>query len=338
MTKSPRVSVIICSIDEERSRFLRQAVVSVSNQTLNPESYEVVVVRSYLSEIKSDDVACKVDCDMIIDKSELGKWIRMASEITRGDVLVFMDDDDMFHYDKLRRVLEIFDKDDSRIYYHNSQLIFKTGELNELESQKQESVIKLLKDEEKIRDLWNLWKSGASFNLSSISIRRSLLNGIEKYLEEINTGVPQLLFFNAICSNGIIVVDGAQLTFYRIHNRNLSTNIFDSTLSCMRKMARLSTTMLKDISVLNEFLRDCKYNFDTKPLLVIESKYRLYNLIITGELNKKEMVGFYLSQLRSKTFTLFDPKLFLLLIYLFFPHLLRRILSRSGSGIDLDGQ
>lgn len=100
------VSVIITAFN--RRDFLVEAVKSVLNQKVDPGKYEIIVTKNFLDAnidgfLKENNLISIVD-----EKPGMGYRLSRAIEIARGDVICFLQDDDLWLDGKLQNVLDEF--------------------------------------------------------------------------------------------------------------------------------------------------------------------------------------------------------------------------------------
>ncbi|WP_054837985.1 glycosyltransferase family 2 protein [Sulfuracidifex metallicus] len=124
----PFISVIITA--HNRREFLLEAVNSALNQTLPRDEYEVIVAKNF-SEY--DNILKNLGVKTVFSNEQnQGADIVNALSYTEGDVICFLDDDDLWVPWKLEKVKEEF-KEESLGYYRHALLAFRQGEnINEL--------------------------------------------------------------------------------------------------------------------------------------------------------------------------------------------------------------
>jgi len=207
--------------------YLTDALISLENQTLNKTYFEVIVVKNFTGD---DNIFLKYSLNLLVIHSSdirLSGKILEAFSFARGHIICFLDDDDQFYREKLRRVSQVFEKyDNVPLYYYNDRFLID-GEGKMLNSRKFSrfqgvpfSGFHVIPNKEAklIRDL-------PSFNSSSICISKAIL---EQHVEELDLlHTPALDWFclvSALNSQSQIIIDNAKLTGYRIHG-NQTINI-----------------------------------------------------------------------------------------------------------------
>lgn len=184
---SPEISVIITGYN--RKKYILKAIESALSQDWDKNSYEIIVVRNFKDE-RIDELSKEHRIINIFMDGTIGEFLYAGIMASRGRIVSFLDDDDLFVPGKLREVYEKFSGD--IVYYHNSFIpIDEDGN----------SVIFTNKSKD--------------FNMSCISIRKDIIN-IDG-LQRINTIQDTFMFLSATESLKAMVSDNLQLTYFRLH-------------------------------------------------------------------------------------------------------------------------
>lgn len=183
------LTVIITA--HNRKKFLIQALKSVISQTLPRDTYEIIVVKNFQEE-EIDNVIRLNNVRSILMEGTVGQFLYEAIMHSSGDILSFLDDDDIFCDNKLEVVQNAFMNDQKLVYFkHSVQYMDPNGVL------------------------FNRIDSKANFNLSSISVRKDIL-----YLQSVRkllTSPDNFMFYNALDSGGKIELCETILSLYRRH-------------------------------------------------------------------------------------------------------------------------
>jgi glycosyltransferase involved in cell wall biosynthesis len=115
------ISVIIVAYNGRE--FIREAVKSVANQTLPKDEYELIVVKSFEDAYVDDVVKNMKSKSLLTDLISYGAKVTLAIEKAEGDVICFLDDDDMYSPWRLEVIRDKFKHNPSLIYYHNNVLV-----------------------------------------------------------------------------------------------------------------------------------------------------------------------------------------------------------------------
>lgn len=219
------ISVIIPVYN--RRDFYVQALHSLKMQTLNPNEFEVIIVSNFLIEVP--DLPFMTRIFFTEDTSLAGKLV-YGIEKSVGDVISFLEDDDIFLSNKLSEVKDAFDS--NIVLYRNRIIKFKgeeyPGKLNENIVRGRH--VNTITNPSSIKDVFELMRSSINFNLSSMSVRRSFALSIKDSLAKLMVGyIDSFLFYSVIIKNKMIgyCSYGAPSTLVRVHKAN-TRNYFSS--------------------------------------------------------------------------------------------------------------
>ena len=212
--KLPYISAIIIAYD--RKEFLLNAIKSVVNQTLDKKYYEIIVIKNFQDDT-IDNYILENNIKGIISKDpSLGGKLIESLKVARGEIISFLEDDDLFSKNKLEVVYNKF-RDNNICYYHNSNII--------------------INDKYELVNKKGL-KSIVS-NLSSISIKKDVINFTN--LQKIGLVPDQFLYLSALDSGKNIIAGKERLTHYMFHNSasnvtmdNINDFIKYKNLTCER--------------------------------------------------------------------------------------------------------
>ncbi|SMD30796.1 glycosyltransferase family 2 protein [Picrophilus oshimae] len=209
------ISVIITAYN--RKEFLLDAVKSALNQTLSKEKYEIIVIKNY-NDNNIDKFLNKNNIKNIIMDGTIGEYLYKGINESKGDIISFLDDDDLFFNNKLEYVYNLFKKNNNLIYYHNnSKIIDKNGKITKLRI------------------------NAPYFNMSSINIKKDIINidNIIYYIKKISTDQDLFMYLCALESDKKIISNKMELTYYRYHNstsNTVSSDIKDFNYNTVKKL------------------------------------------------------------------------------------------------------
>ncbi len=212
---TPRVSVVI--VDRDRRIYLREALDSVLAQDVDERLMEVIVAKGYedaeleghLNAVGARHVTL---CDV-----PLGKLWVAAARIARGEIIAFLDDDDLFHPTKIGRVLSTFEAHPGLTYYHNSSLrvdehcrildkqIALPTETQYIQSEAATS--------DEIMSLYMENPMSSSF----LCIDRIVLERYADFLSEAGFVIDHVALALSLATGGGLFFDSKVLTYYRVH-------------------------------------------------------------------------------------------------------------------------
>jgi Glycosyl transferase family 2. len=94
---------------------------SIEAQTLQRDRFEVIVVKNF-EDKESDDIISRNGWkDVYNDDPYHGRMVLAGLEESRGEVITFLDDDDMYVNSRLEEVYKAFTSYDRLVYFQNSQ-------------------------------------------------------------------------------------------------------------------------------------------------------------------------------------------------------------------------
>ena len=225
---SPFISVIITAY--RRKEFLKFAVESVLSQSIDSSNYELIITKDFHDEELDEIIKRNGIKGIFLEGDSIGKRMAHALEFAKGEVIAFLDDDDIWDRDKLSHVFRIFSSDGSIVFYHNAEFFIDDNgiELPGLsgwdpnENIKEMREIRILPSQLGRYDMLRLMHLYLSFNASSIVVRKRILDQNISVLQEIDSSPDDFLLFSALISGGRLVADDEMLTGYRVHKMNVS--------------------------------------------------------------------------------------------------------------------
>jgi glycosyltransferase involved in cell wall biosynthesis len=275
LSQKPLISVIMPAF--KFRPYITDALISLENQTLNKTYFEVIVVKNFTGE---DNIFLKYSLNLLVIHSSdirLPGKILEAFSFARGDIICFLEDDDQFYREKLRRVSQVFEKyGNVPLYYYNDRFLID-GEGKMLNSRKFSrfqggpfSGFHLIPNREAklMRDL-------PFFNNSSISISKAILEQHVEELDLLHTGPAPLDWFclvSALNSQSQIIIDNAKLTGYRIHG-NQTINIKEKLMGEESiKNVAFEEQYVKDLALLRDICRGTEHSLSVNCYI---SRFRL---------------------------------------------------------------
>lgn len=291
MRESPLISVIIIAYN--RKKFLSTAIFSALNQTLDKSKYEIIVVKNFKDE-EIDALIEKAGVTSLQRGDEIvGSYIAAGVEKSRGEILVFLDDDDEFVKGKLQVIDEIFASDQGVGYYHNDIILvdssgqqistnFRKGSSDFIEKAGRFRLEKPMTGGHANK----LLRASAYGYLSSIAIRKSVMAPFLRDLtQSVESAQDIFVFYCALLSSScrILVVDPLKLTRYRLHAANVSVfaDAGKKNLNTEREIQILQflEREKKSMETILKIATETQYNRDKRNLKVVEKMigYELYS-------------------------------------------------------------
>lgn len=210
----PFISVIITAY--KRKDFLKYALESALNQTLPRENYEVIVVKDFEDRVtdNSDDIYT-----IRVGESNIGSMLYEGIKAAHGDVISFLDDDDLFTREKLQVVFNIFNENDDLIFMRNGfSTIDSRGTV--LKEKNKNNKIYILNRFESLNEKYIKLR----FNMSCISIRKKVVKNYMDYIKQIESAQDISVFYLSAAHPEAFALVEEPLTLYRVHPKSSTHN------------------------------------------------------------------------------------------------------------------
>ena len=246
------ISVILTAYN--RKEFLDEALDSLQNQTIN--NFEVILISNFEYNFKN----YKFKINHIVMEGNMGSYLYRGIEESAGDIILFMDDDDLFLENKLKYLENKF-ADNEIIYIHNKPIFVDTNG----------------KTKYKKRFV------PPDFNMSCISIRKKIIIPYLNYLKDLYAGPDTFFYALSLCSNGRILKDDEYLTYYRYHNINTSS--ITGNEKWLNDDLKNSEFMIK--------IFDCKKSYVYLNRIIMANKLKLF-ILFNYDIKKPRNFGEYI--------------------------------------------
>ena len=233
-----RISIIIVAHD--RKKYLIDAIKSIQKQVLDITNYEIVIIKSFKDELIDSFIAGIHATNIFTEELSLGSKLRLGIEASNGDLLTFLEDDDIFFDGKLKFLIDKF-KNKNLGYIHNDYLCL--NEYGKPIDLRRRSVLKSPLHMKQCSGVYNFQrmaiKAQGFFNLSCISIRRNLLTAESlKFLDHMQIAVDNFMFYIG-CNSGLdVLITNEKYTGYRIHSQNNSFYLGGDLAEFVKKKIR----------------------------------------------------------------------------------------------------
>ena len=213
--EKPFISVIVTAYN--RKQFILEALNSIINQTLSRDKYEVIVTKNFEDKDIDKFISDNDMKNILFTEPGIGPRLVDAIKLCQGDVITFLEDDDIWSNNRLERVYDVF-KNYNVGFYHNSSIRNKINEdYSGLVKQlgiTDPNNYKIIDYKYKNKIYTKNWE-----NNSSIAISKDLAT---RYIHEIySSGIATdfFLFLIALADKKNLFIDFNRLTFIRAHER-----------------------------------------------------------------------------------------------------------------------
>ena len=325
--RKPMISIIITAYN--RLDFIDQALESVTRQTLDPSFLQVILLTNF--DYNLNLMRSKYHSIFVIKANgTIGHFLYLAMLKAEGEIIAFLDDDDIWVNNKLEIIMNKFLQNNDIYYYHNSveYIDIKAKEIKykrPLDSRK-----KYLKengtfafsmsnpDSHSIK--FALMISG-DFNLSSICIRRSLVSSSLVHLLRVEGSTDAFFFWLSIISGHTLYFDFSKLTKYRLHNHNSSSMLtLSSKYKELNKQIK-TYDILIDIGISDQTIKN---NYAILAWLDLYRNEELMLFLIFSESKRKEVLHRFIKliKINRKLHNHVRQRIELFtIVYIFFPRL-----------------
>jgi len=210
----PYISVIVTAYN--RRRYLPFALRSLEAQTFPKDKFEVIVVKNF-DDKESDDIISRNGWKYVYnDDPYHGRMVLTGLEESRGEVITFLDDDDMYVSNRLEEVYKAFTSFKRLVYFHNSQTIIDgNGNLLERPPPSLPTPKNLVGgspiviDVDKLRGLAKRYnvsvadlvlkvRARADFNNGSVAVRRHIVESHAQLLKRLPSSIDNFVFASSL--------------------------------------------------------------------------------------------------------------------------------------------
>lgn len=325
LSSNPKVSVIVTA--NGRKEFISKAITSLIEQKISKSEFEVIVVKNFKD--KNLETSCLEHGFKLVHTDGIqGAFLSEGLKSASANILAFLDDDDIWSLDHLERLVSVFQKYPDLGYYQNTcKYIDSEGNSADYWHPSKRGMSFRNKEvyitsDQKIQHISQLKKMSADFNLSSIAVKREVIED-HLMLVPFLQGFPDgILFYLALCSNSSIFLDNTIGTFYRIHVKRSS----NSTMSSVRRANTIKNLMeyLNKVCVKNEIMKWLEIELSLNNCL---TAFR------NPSPNRRQMLSnmyrtFHTFSLESVKIPIWRRILILGLFYSLSPNLFRKIYER----------
>ena len=199
-----RISVVVTAYN--RKEFLPDSLNSLIAQTISKSDFEVVLLTNFDYDISPFGA---LNINHIILEGTIGEYLYEAGERAQGEIICFLDDDDIFDKNKLQTILKRFTE--NVIYLKHPTYRFKEiGELESLNLLPNDKIKYITKEDYFHPNIY-------AYNKSSISLRKSFFKKYSPFIKNIDTSEDWFLFLAFLSESGIGIYDYNFLSYYRVH-------------------------------------------------------------------------------------------------------------------------
>ncbi len=246
------VSVVV-TVWRGRKQFLLQALESVPRRAGFPS--ELIVAADFHDDALERQVRGRNGTWVVSNETHLGAKIAAGVRAARGSVVAFLEDDDLFHPDRLEQIHRAFAEDPELGFYHNAQRTFPDGVAPAFPVPLPvRPLVRVPAGRRTNEDCERVWTLGAGYNASSTAMRRDVLEPHLGELATMRVGIAPYLFYRAWCSGSALVMDARPLTAVRLHAANTTPNRLQGRRARFTRLATIAADLSADARTILSFL------------------------------------------------------------------------------------
>jgi len=270
----PYISAIVTAYN--RRKYLPFALRSLEAQTLPRDKFEVIVVKNF-EDKESDDIISRNGWKEVYnDESYQGKFYLAGLEEVSGEVVTFLDDDDVYVPERLKAIYKAFTSYDHLVYFHNSwAVIDENGNVLERPppflsiSKNLVGGSPIVIDVDRLRGLAKRYnvsvadlvlkvRAGADVNGSSIAVRRPVLESHVQLLKRLPIGIDLFIFASSLKAGGLMYFTDERLTLLRLHGEKWGSALWlkEGSKEMQLRRARALLQVIKAFGLIGSSLLD----------------------------------------------------------------------------------
>jgi glycosyltransferase involved in cell wall biosynthesis len=283
-----------------RKVFLIESIKSVLNQSVDRSNLEIIVIKNFEDSV-IDKYCFEHAITNIIMEGTVGQYMQRGIEESSGEIIAFLEDDDIFIQTKVERLIHYKIKTNFNFIHNNYEEIDISGKsrtkfMSKVHLTSYNFDFLEYSNELQKYELKRMLKAEVDFNPSCIAISSDLGKRILSLISRVNAGQDSFLFCVALEYKSVVLV-GEVLTKYRVHNS--TSNQFENFLAQSRTLCQESKKQLESLSLLSDVLSD-KNAIKILEEMILSRKIKL-KTFRCGKSNLKldEFCIFLLNALRS---------------------------------------
>lgn len=289
------ISVVL--FDYNRDTFIRENISKLVNERKRID-FEIILIKSYKNEdIEKFLTLNNVKFIDLMENKLQSDYIKVAVQHSSGDLMLFLDDDDLFVDGKIEKVYNLFRDNPDLGYYHNNfTTIDENGKTIHNRNYKTPKFNKVfIKSDNKIdyfnrnKNIKDLLRIRPDFNSSSIAIRKEILLKIGEY--EFNVRPDTFIMLSALTSDYSIMFDNEILTKYRIYSGNVSTAYKNTTSHVQKVFIKAFSEGIQALELYNTIFKNLNYNKYMKlRILNLQLAYNFWSYSKKYKINFKNLL------------------------------------------------
>ena len=254
-----KILISIVVVAHDRKEFILEAIRSIEYQTADKTKFEVIVIKKFVDKEIDRVINSLGFVNIFTDENSLSMKIIKAAQHCTGDFISFLEDDDLFTENKIDEILKIILKYPEILYIHNwHTTIDLMGNKRgfSLGIAPRADIILDLKNA-KYHKLTKILKYNPDFNLSSITIRKSLIDATSNALSSVDYLIDTFMFLTAIDSKkGLIYIGKDSLTLFRYYRKKGMTVVPENGKTKDSMITFIRTQYSAEQTLISKFRED----------------------------------------------------------------------------------
>ena len=226
---TPYVTVIVTAYN--RQEFLNAALESLVAQDAPAEDFEVIVVKNFENSEADRTIANMGALSIFDDSRTLHTFSEEAVKRAKGEVICFLDDDDMFLPGKISTVTKVFRNNPEIDYYHNAiDYVDVRGKVIAPPFSFRFSILErdgeaIVLDHNSVRaKAGELIAAQCDYNNSSITVRKRILLENLDVARRTFSAHDSMIFYLAAMRGKSVMIDPVILTHYRLNRKSVTVS------------------------------------------------------------------------------------------------------------------
>lgn len=307
--RGSKLTVVLTAHD--RRQFLGEALASLASQGLPADDLDVVLVANFEDPQVLRSLAGLGGRFLLCRETEQGAKIAKGLELASGEVVAFMDDDDLFEPGRLVEVQRAFAADPKLSFYRNGTRRFPTDEATAPTGKHSgpaegaprmrgpEATLAIAAGVRNPRLFDLAWKMGGGYNTSSMAVRHDLVRDLPISFRRARVSVPPFLFYLAWVRGGGLLLDPTVRTRVRVHSGSSSFVGLPPGPARLRQLLRMAPTLRSACDDLVELVRSTSPRTPLRPVLQLRASAVILSACERPAAGRGEVVRAIWALLRS---------------------------------------
>lgn len=277
-----KFSVIVIAFD--RKIFIKGAILSILRTGLDTSNIEIIVVKNFMDREIDEFISQNNAIGIFTERQGLSDKVLMGVELSSGDYICFLEDDDEFTKDKIVRLRNLIANHPGIDYIHNGHSIMRDG--NMTRGHLYPGVNRITHVVNRNEKLFNAFiNTGSFFNLSSLTISKRFGIYLLKTLKNGFTNIVDLaIFVEAFESERLtLLFVPDELTTYRVsNNSHFFLMNYKSFCEAEWNLAK------KEIYEIEKYLESENLIFSVDGLKCLLNGWKIRHLLYSPKISERE--------------------------------------------------